>query len=118
MAASKSKNEPVLRLDPAPTFNVDVTLTGHGDAPGPTLSVEYKHMGKKAAAAWMEAQQGSERPAAETLCEIIATIKAGEGEAVTATPAIFEAMMDDYPRPFQDLIREWMVSLHEGRLKN
>lgn len=118
MATSKSKNDLVLKLDPAPTFSVDVTLTGHGDTPGPTLGVEYKHMGKKAAAAWMEAQQGSERPAAETLCEIIASIKVGDGDPVTVTPEIFEAVMDDYPRPFQDLLREWMIALHEGRIKN
>lgn len=118
MAASKNRSEPVLKLDPAPTFRVEVTLTGHGDAAGPTLGVEYKHMGKKSAATWLDSLQGSDRPAAETLCDIVASLQVGEGEAVTATPAIFESLMDDYPRPFQDLLSDWMVSIREGRTKN
>lgn len=107
------KQEPLLILLPNPTFIATVDITGHGAGETHPLEVEFRHMGKQAALAWTAALKGSKAMAADTLCEIVARIAGHD-----ATPEIFNQLMDDFPRPFADLVQAWSLSLLKGREKN
>lgn len=107
------KTEPKLICTPAPTFAGVVEITPQGTGEGHHLDVEFKHMGKKAAGVWLSGLKGSDQPAADALCEIIASVN-----GFAATPAMFEQLMDDFPRPFADLVEGWSDYLMRGRLKN
>lgn len=109
---------PKLKLAPSPTFRAEVVITGHGEAEPLRLRLEFRHKGKQAAQAWIAAMRESEEPAAQTLTDIVATVEDAEGACAPATAALFEQLMDDYPRPFAEIVTAWSDCLTQGREKN
>lgn len=114
----KRAAEPKLKLTPAPTFIGDQEIRAHGDAPPLTLKLEYRHMSKSAARDWIASLKGNQRPAAETLLEIVASIQDEAGIKTAASAAIFTELMDNYPMPFADIVTAWSDHLMKGREKN
>ncbi|SEO64284.1 phage tail assembly chaperone [Nitrosovibrio sp. Nv6] len=114
----KPQQENKLKLIPAPTFPGDVNISGHGEAEPRVLKMEFKHMGKKAAREWIAEMKGSQRPAAETLLEIVTSFKDESGVAIPASVEAFDELMDNYPRPFADIVTAWSDYLTGTREKN
>lgn len=114
----KRMNEPKLKLAPAPTFMGDQEIRAHGDAPPLMLKLEYRHMSKSAARNWLAGLKDSQRPAAETLLDIVASIQDESGHKIAASAAIFSELMENYPAPFADIVTAWSDHLMKGREKN
>jgi hypothetical protein len=114
----KPMKEPKLKLTPAPTFMGDQEIRAHGDAPSLMLKLEYRHMSKSAARDWIAGLKDSQRPAAETLLDIVASVQDEAGVKVAASAHIFSDLMENYPAPFADIVTAWSDHLMKGREKN
>ncbi|SCX40445.1 phage tail assembly chaperone [Nitrosospira sp. Nsp1] len=110
--------QPKLKITPNPTFQGEVPIGGHGEAEPLVLQITFRHMGKKAARAWLVGMEGSERPAADTLLEIVSGVQDESGVEIPASAAVFEELMDNYPQPFADIVTAWSDFLTGARQKN
>lgn len=118
MRAPVNKTQPKLRLSPNPTFHGEVRIGGHGEAEPLVLMLEFRHMGKKDAHKWIAAMENSECPAAETLLDIVVSVRDAAGASAPATAELFDDLMDNWPRPFADIVSAWSDCLTKGREKN
>jgi hypothetical protein len=107
----------MFKIEPNPTFKADVAITTPaGEA---SLTLEFKHQGKKALKAWIE------RASAQTDLEGLATVIAGwEGVADSAgnpllfDPAHFATLLDAYPTSATEIFNAYLKVLTESRVKN
>lgn len=107
----------MFKLQPNPTFAHDVTIsTPAGPA---TLSLEFRHQGKKDLDRWAKGlNTGSD-------IEIIGHIVCGWNGVVDAAGALVNfsldalaSLLNNYPGAAQEIFVEYIKVLREGRAKN
>jgi hypothetical protein len=115
---SPQKKEVQMLVVPPASFVAEATIYMPGDAPPQVIEFEFIHMGKKDAAAWLEALTAdTEKRASEALMEIVKGSVSGK-EIVPVTIELFEELMDKSPHGFADIINSWFLALGVKRLKN
>jgi hypothetical protein len=103
-----------LSLTPAPTFVSDAFIQVPGQETPVRVAVTWRHKGKAALAAWLDATKDYDDAAA--LMEIIA----GWGDEIDA-PFSEESLMvllDQYPTSAMDFTRAYIKALAGAREKN
>ena len=110
--------QPKMKITPSPTFQGEVHISGHGTTEPLVLGMEFRHMGKKVARKWIADMEESDRPAAETLLDIVTSVQDETGALVPATTELFDELMDNWPHPFSDIVTAWSDFLTGARQKN
>ena len=109
----------MFRINPAPTFDASVRLTVPGqDAPA-VLQLTFAHMGRKAAADWIERAKG--RSDADVIGEVVRDWKDVQDDAGAPVPYSREALaalLDAHPAAGMELFDAYLAALSESRAKN
>jgi hypothetical protein len=102
-------------LNPKPTFKHAVTIpTPVGDA---TLTLEFKHKGRKALDAFIESLKSddAQRPVYEIIPEIVV---GWEGIDTPFSAEALDALLDNYPTASNAIFNAYASALVEGVQKN
>lgn len=106
----------MFKLNPKPTFKVDVTIpspSGEGK-----LTLEFKHKGRKALAEFFESLRSDEEAAredADALSELVAGWSGVDAEFNRDNLAV---LLDNYPGASLAIFNAYTSALNEGRVKN
>lgn len=116
----------MFRIDPAPIFAAEVRLTVPGAAECATITVTWRHKGRRALRAWLApdapaAGQPPESTDAQWLGEAIADWSGPQdehGQPVAYSPDALAALLDAYPAAAGELRDAYLSALTQSRAKN
>jgi len=103
----------MFKLQPNPTFTVQVPMTVPGSPEPAPLTVEFRHLSRRRIKTYFEGLQG--KTDAEALGEIIVNLPDIDAEY---NPASLEALLDNYPAASIELFEAYRRELLEARRKN
>ncbi len=106
----------MFKLQPNPTFKVDVTIPVPGGKDG-KLSIEFNHKGKKALKEFFDSltDENNQRSDADALGELI---MGWSGVDEKFSPENLEALLDAYPSAAMALFEAYRKEVLEARVKN
>ena len=110
----------MLRINPAPEFQLDAKLTVPGAAEPAPLRLTVRHKGRAAIRAWLDGagQHGSDT---EFLGEVVvgwSGVVDDKGREVPYSPEALARVLDGYPAAAGELFRQYLDALQEGRRGN
>jgi hypothetical protein len=103
----------MFKITPKATFTAAVALSVPGEAVLARISVDYKHLSKKAVKAYFEGLEG--KTDAEALGEIIT---GWDGVDQPYSREALDALIDNYPAAAGELFEAFRRELLEARQKN
>lgn len=103
----------MFKIVPKTTFSAEVSLSVPGEAKPATITVDFKHLSKKAIKAYFENLEG--KTDAEALGEIIA---GWSGVDAPYSAESLEMLIDNYPAAAGELFEAFRRELIEARRKN
>lgn len=108
----------MFKLNPAPTFKADVSLSVPGmPVPHPVV-VTYRHKTRTAMLDWLKRTAG--RPDVVTLGEVIVEVEGlhdDGGNAVAYSPAVLAILLENYPVAHDELFQGYLRELAEAKKK-
>lgn len=106
----------MFKLQPNPTFKVDVTIPVPGGKDG-KLTIEFKHKGKKALKEFFDSltSEDNQRSDVDALSDLIAGWS-GVDEKFSAEA--LEQLLDNYPSAAMALFEAYRTEVLEARVKN
>lgn len=106
----------MFKLQPNPTFKVDVTIPVPGGKDG-KLTIEFKHKGKKALKEFFDSltSEDNQRSDVDLLSDLIAGWS-GVDEKFSAEA--LEQLLDNYPSAVMALFEAYRTEVLEARVKN
>ena len=104
----------MFRINPAPTFTAPVEITVPGEAQKASLSMTFKHLGKKARKQYFEERLGKEDDA-----EILSGIIVGwEGADTPYSREALESLLDNYELAATEIMHAYGAVLMGAAEKN
>lgn len=117
----------MIKINPAPTFELDVRLTVPGQAEPAVIPMTLAYMTAERTAAWFKDRANTRTD--EAMADIVKGWGMRDGQAVPAVqddagqevPFSAEALaqlVKNYQPATQDILNEWQRGLRESRIKN
>ena len=104
----------MFKINPAPTFTVPVEITVPGESQKASLTVTFKHLGKKARKQYFEERLGKEDDA-----EILSGIIVGwEGADTPYSREALESLLDNYELAATEIMHAYGAALMGAAEKN
>lgn len=104
----------MFKINPAPTFTVPVEITVPGEAQKASLTVTFKHMGRKARKEYFKERLGKDDDA-----EILSGIIVGwEGVDTPYSRDALEALLDNYELAATEIMHAYGAALTGAAEKN
>lgn len=109
----------MFRLNPAPTFKVDVPLSVAGMDKPLAISVEFRHKNATGLQDWL--RRAGERTDVENLADVIAGwsgVMGDDGQPVPYTLTALGTLLENYPAAKWELLFAYKAELTEAKRKN
>ena len=103
----------MFKITPKTTFTAPVALSVPGEKTAARITVEFKHLSKKAIKAYFEGLEG--KTDSEALAEIVV---GWEGVDAQFSGEALETLLDNYPAAATELFEAFRSELLEARTKN
>lgn len=109
----------MLKLNPSPTFKVDVRLTVPGQETPAIIKVEFRHLTIDGLQKWYADNEG--KPSCEALGLLIVSWDGVENEAAVQlgyTQEVLAALLANYPAASREFVAAYTQELTRSRVKN
>lgn len=111
----------MFKIDPAPTFRAEVSLSAPGQTEPNRLSIEWQHLDRKQLTEWIDALAAAQLSDVDGLAQVIAGwdgVVDHQGQNVPYSKDRLQALLCAYHAAGAELVRGYVRALTESRVGN